>query len=500
MGGAILFALRFTNGIYAAVIAAILLTSSFARAEKRVALVVGNSNYETVAKLANPINDAQLVTNFFREMKFDVVEMKSNVNLQTFRAALREFTNLAENADVAAVFFAGHGMELGGTNYLIPVDAKLNTDLDVEDETISLDRVLRALEPVKKIRLVILDACRNNPFIPRMRKLSITTRSTGRGLADPYVTTRNTLVAFAARAGSLAQDGKGSNSPFTRALVAHLGTPGLDLRIAFGRIRDQVYEETQQRQEPWMYGTLGGTIISFVPDSSAPPSAGVQDDSAVTDFQRAEKLNTVVGWQAFLRLHPTGQLAEKARTRLKELAPWSNDTPDDTSFIFSAWTKFCGIDSKDLKAKEICLTVKEARLDSGQFVAGAALIEQEGETRKSLRVTLPLGMQVKPGTRLAIDDEQPLTGGYVVCLPNGCMADFDVTAEFVRKMKNGQTMRLLGINLPGQEASYRLPLADFAKAYEGPAEHPKVFEEQQKKLQEELQRRAEEARKRLQGR
>jgi invasion protein IalB len=171
---------------------------------------------------------------------------------------------------------------------------------------------------------------------------------------------------------------------------------------------------------------------------------------------------------------------------------------DQPPVIYSPWTKFCGKDQNNAAAKEVCLTVKEARLETGQFLAGAALIEQAGEEKKLFRVTLPLGMQLPQGTRMILDKEQPLLGRYIVCLPNGCMADFDVNAEFVGKLKKGQQLLLQGINLPGQAASYLLPLADFAKANEGPATDPKVFEEQQKKLQEELQRKAEEARKKLQ--
>ena len=166
--------------------------------------------------------------------------------------------------------------------------------------------------------------------------------------------------------------------------------------------------------------------------------------------------------------------------------------------VYSPWTKFCGKDNNNPTAKEVCLTVKEARLETGQFVAGAALIEQEGETRKILRITLPLGMQLNPGTRMIVDKEQPVTGRYVVCLPNGCMADFEVNAEFVGKLKKGTTMILQGINLPGQAATYPIPLVEFAKANEGPPTDPKVFEEQQKKLQAELQKKADEAAKRLQ--
>ena len=171
---------------------------------------------------------------------------------------------------------------------------------------------------------------------------------------------------------------------------------------------------------------------------------------------------------------------------------------DQPPVVYSPWTKFCGKDNNP-EAKEVCLTVKEARLETGQFLAGAALIEQAGEDKKLFRITLPLGMQLPQGTRMILDKEEPLTGRYVVCLPNGCMADFDVTKDFVGKLKKGQQIVLQGINLPGQAASYMLPLADFAKANEGPATDPKKFEEDQKKLQEELQKKAEEARKRLQA-
>jgi invasion protein IalB len=171
---------------------------------------------------------------------------------------------------------------------------------------------------------------------------------------------------------------------------------------------------------------------------------------------------------------------------------------DQPPVVYSPWTKFCGKDQNP-QAKEVCLTVKEARLETGQFLAGAALIEQAGEEKKLFRITLPLGMQIPQGTRMLLDAEQPMTGRYIVCLPNGCMADFDVTADFVGKLKKGKQITLQGINLPGQAASYALPLADFAKANEGPATDPKKFEEDQKKLQDELQKKAEEARKRLQA-
>jgi invasion protein IalB len=184
-----------------------------------------------------------------------------------------------------------------------------------------------------------------------------------------------------------------------------------------------------------------------------------------------------------------------APTDQQAAAPQGEQPP----VVYSPWTKFCGKDNNNPQAKEVCLTVKEARLETGQFLAGAALIEQAGEEKKLFRITLPLGMQIPQGTRLLLDKEEPQLGKYVVCLPNGCMADFEVNKDFVAKLKKGQQIVLQGINLPGQAASYMLPLTDFGKANDGPATDPKQFEADQKKLQEELQKKAEEARKRLQA-
>ena len=171
--------------------------------------------------------------------------------------------------------------------------------------------------------------------------------------------------------------------------------------------------------------------------------------------------------------------------------------------IFSPWTKFClkGQPGQppDPNAKEVCFTGKDARVESGQPVAAAVLIEPQGADKKLLRVTLPLGMQLAHGTRLIVDQNQPMTAPYVICFSNGCMADYDASADLIGKMKKGQGLVIQAINATGQPISLAMPLGDFVKAYEGPPTDPKVFEEQQKKLQEELQRRADEARKKLES-
>jgi len=165
--------------------------------------------------------------------------------------------------------------------------------------------------------------------------------------------------------------------------------------------------------------------------------------------------------------------------------------------IYSPWTKFCLKNQNDANSKQVCFTGKDARIESGMPVVAAVLIEPEGEPKKILRVTLPLGMQLIHGTRVIIDQNQPLTAPYVICFTNGCMADYEATADMINKMKKGQGLVVQAINSTGQPISLVLPLTDFAKAYDGPPTDPKVFEEQQKKLQEELQKRADEARQKL---
>ena len=169
---------------------------------------------------------------------------------------------------------------------------------------------------------------------------------------------------------------------------------------------------------------------------------------------------------------------------------------DQVQLIYSPWTKFC-LKGQEADAKQVCFTGKDARIESGMPVVAAVLIEPENEPKKILRVTLPLGMQLIHGTRVIVDQNQPMTAPYVICFTNGCMADYEASADLIAKMKQGQGLVVQAINSTGQPISLVLPLGDFAKAYDGPPTDPKVFEEQQKKLQEELQRRADEARKKL---
>jgi invasion protein IalB len=181
-------------------------------------------------------------------------------------------------------------------------------------------------------------------------------------------------------------------------------------------------------------------------------------------------------------------------------APAAGGQPPEqqVQLIYAPWTKFC-LKGQDANAKQVCFTGKDGRIESGQPVIAAVIIEPEGETKKILRVTLPLGMQLVHGTRVIIDNNPPAQSPYVICFQNGCMSDYEATPELLANMKKGQNLVVQAINSNGAPLTLPLPLADFAKAYDGPPTDPKVFEETQKKLQEELQKRAEEARKKLEA-
>jgi uncharacterized caspase-like protein len=227
--------------------------------------VIGNAQYK-IGPLANPVRDAAAVAEVLeRQLGFNTVILRRNLGADSFRAALREMARVSHGAELGVVFFAGHGIEVGGRNYLIPTDAGLAAPGDIELEAIALDTVLTQLDGVRGLKLVILDSCRNNPF-------PAASRSGTRGLAriEPAA---GTLVAYAAKHGTAAADGTvGQNSPFTAALLKRIATPSVDVRLVFGYISDDVIAATGRAQEPYLYGQLGGNAVYLNPQ--APMSAG----------------------------------------------------------------------------------------------------------------------------------------------------------------------------------------------------------------------------------
>ena len=290
--------------------------ASPALADKRVALVIGMSRYQQVPRLANPAHDADALAALFKKAGFDVVDNERDLGIADLRRVIREFSEVSRDADISVVYYAGHGIEVDGVNYLVPADAKLLSDFDIEDETISLDRVLKALDSARRLRLVILDACRDNPFARTMKR-SVVSRSIGRGLAKVEPTMSDTLIAFAAKAGAVASDGDGDSSPFASALVKYIAEPGLDLRLAFGRVRDDVLKSTGNRQEPFVYGSLGGDTMALVPQVAKPVDPEAE---ARVDYELAAQIGTREAWDSFLASHPSGLYANLARAQTSKLS------------------------------------------------------------------------------------------------------------------------------------------------------------------------------------
>ncbi|WP_181161230.1 caspase family protein [Labrys okinawensis] len=230
---------------------------------RRVALVIGNSAYAHVAALPNPKNDAAKVADTLRKIGFAEVTLVEDTDFRSLNRALQDFAGQADGADWAVIYYAGHGIEIANTNYLVPVDARLASDRDVTFEAVPLDRVMAASEGAKGMRLVILDACRNNPFLANMTRKTAT-RAVSRGLSrvEPD---GGTLVVYAAKAGEVALDGSGGNSPFVTALTANLQKPGIEIGKLFRLVRDDVMKATDRKQEPFTYGSLPGDDFIFNP-------------------------------------------------------------------------------------------------------------------------------------------------------------------------------------------------------------------------------------------
>jgi tetratricopeptide (TPR) repeat protein len=244
--------------------------TTVAKQGRRVALVIGNSAYKSVPALANPQKDAMAIAASLRNIGFDSVTLANDATREKLIDSLRAFADEAETADWAMVYYAGHGLEVGGINYLVPTDAKLAVDRDIQFEAVPLDQVLAAVDTAKKLKLVVLDACRDNPFSPRKTEApataaapsptggaKISSRSIGRGLAEVKAI-GGTLVVFAAKNGQVALDGDGDNSPFAVAMLQRVATPGVEINKLFRLVRDDVMEATAGRQEPYTYGSLPG--------------------------------------------------------------------------------------------------------------------------------------------------------------------------------------------------------------------------------------------------
>ena len=303
---------------------------SQAPAAPRVALVIGNASYAHVPALANPLNDAADVGAALGRLGFEVTRLE-NADQSSLMTGLKEFALAASASEVALVFYAGHGIEVGQHNYLVPVDARLASDRDVEYEAVPLELVLRAVERASGLRLVVLDACRDNPFASRMQRAGAT-RSIGRGLARAEPPS-DMMVAYGAKAGTVAADGDGRNSPYSEALLAHLEEPGLEVGLMFRKVRDSVLASTGGSQHPFTYGSLSGRKVYLAaaptpvsgPSPASDPTVSSEiaristDSHAARAYEAAERINTVLAFEAVVGRFPESIYADLARAQIGKL-------------------------------------------------------------------------------------------------------------------------------------------------------------------------------------
>jgi uncharacterized caspase-like protein len=296
-----------------------------ADAQDRIALVIGNANYVHAGALANPVNDARAVAAALADVGFDVTQ-GFDLGRGEMEDRIRAFLNRSTSAKVAFLFYAGHGLQIDGRNYLVPVDAKLETLNDVTFGTVELDRILSGLNDPARANIVVLDACRDNPlarvFATRTRSVSV-----GSGLA-PYTTVgTGTLIAFSTAPGKVAADGPKGNSPFSAALARHLRTPGLEVRQVFTRVRNEVAQQTGEQQVPWDNSSLRGDVYL----AGLPAATGRSEP--------ARRIETLPAPQVPGELKPDLQPRAATPADIETIAPpprgrWSEDAVKE-SFLVS---------------------------------------------------------------------------------------------------------------------------------------------------------------------
>jgi hypothetical protein len=301
------------------VVAFVSMGQARADAPRRVALVVANGNYLHAGSLKNPVNDAQLVAGALKNAGFQIVDANPNLGIGPFRDALRRFRSNAVGAQVALVYYAGHGIEARGKNWLIPTDAVLQQDADLDYEAIDLDLVLSSTEGAD-MRVVVLDACRNNPFGHTWKR---TQRAVGEGLAP--VDVDDVLVIYSAGPGQTASDGRGANSPFAEALAKRLPQPGLAIQLLGGLVRDDVLRATGDQQRPFISASITGEPFMLVPGAAGPVSRAaeaVQSDPKTMEmmfWQSASAGDDIGQLRAYLSKYPNGSFVDLAKAKIATL-------------------------------------------------------------------------------------------------------------------------------------------------------------------------------------
>ncbi len=300
--------------------------SAEALADRRIALVFGNSTYQNVRRLPNSTNDAKDMAFKLKSLGFEVVS-GSDLELAAMRTTVRDFIKKINAADIALFYYSGHGLQVDGNNYMVPVDAHLASYDDLEFETLPMDLVIAAMERSSKVSLVFLDACRDNPFAENLaRSMGTRSASVGRGLAK-LGSGVGSLIAFATQPGNVAFDGSDRNSPFTTALLRHLGTPGQDVTRDLIYVRRDVLEATHGKQVPWDNSSLTGEVVlnpgvAQVPKPESPSTSAPVETETAVEIAYWETIKDSANknfFQAYLERYPNGAFAALAKLKIEAL-------------------------------------------------------------------------------------------------------------------------------------------------------------------------------------
>jgi uncharacterized caspase-like protein len=362
--------MRYLTVLFSLICMALTVTS--AQADRRVAFVVGNGAYKNVAPLPNPPVDAKAMAGALRNVGFEVVE-GTNLTRDKMTERLLDFGKKAQGADVAVFFYAGHGIAISGTNYLLPVDADIKSEMDVKlGAAINIDLTLDQTMGDAKVKLVFLDACRDNPFAAKIKSTATRSVNVQTGLAE-MKSGEGTLIAFATGPGQTALDGtEGGNSPFTRALLANITQPGVEIQQAMTKVRAQVNEETNKGQLPWGHTNLIGTV--YLNGAPAPAAPGAQaaaptqqhvalapNSEVEVEFWRSIKdSNKPEELKAYLTNYPNGQFRSLAQSRIASLEQGGANKPDATRNLSA------GVDPAVFTEESSQLTEDQIGLDKGQ--------------------------------------------------------------------------------------------------------------------------------------
>lgn len=296
---------------------------------QRVALVIGNSAYQHTPQLPNPVRDAKAIEQALTELGFEVIA-GYDLNKIDMEGTLARFARAAQNAELTMFFYAGHGMQVNGSNYLLPVDAQFRDELALDFEAVQMNFVLRQMERSSKVRIVLLDACRDNPLAKSFSANLGATPSldVSSGLAEISMDNAGdgTIIAFATSPGKVAYDGGGEHSPFTAALLKHIDTPQVNIQTVLTRVTGDVYNATARRQRPWVNASVVDEV--FLNEAPAPTTAQVTIQGQGTDttadaerkaFEAAANVADVASLEAFLARYPDGTFAEEARQMIAML-------------------------------------------------------------------------------------------------------------------------------------------------------------------------------------